>query len=244
MPNKEIATAMILCAGLGTRLKPWTDKHPKALAPVNDKSLLERNTKWLQSFGIDHIVVNVHHFADQIIEAIQNNRGWGSHFIVSDESDEVLETGGGLLKAAPLLKNKQHFVLMNVDILTNFHLDLMMDQHIATNAMATLAITNRATSRYLLFDDQQSLCGWMNTKTSEEKIIVPHDTLNRKAFSGVHIINSAIFNEIKFQGKFSMIDLYLDLCKNHLISGFDHSNDLFIDVGKPESVEQAERMFE
>ncbi len=244
MSNKEITTAMILCAGLGTRLKPWTDEHPKALALVNEKSLLERNTKWLQSFGIHNIVVNVHHYANQIIESIDNNNGWGSHFIVSDETDVVLETGGGLLKAAQSLKDSNHFVLMNVDILTNLRLDLMMDQHISSNAMATLATTNRATSRYLLFDDERALCGWMNTKTNEEKIIHPHTTLLKKAFSGIHIINSKIFKAIKLQGKFSMIDLYLDLCKDHLISAFDHSNDLFIDVGKPESIAQAEKMFE
>lgn len=244
MPKKEITTAMILCAGLGTRLKPFTDSHPKALAPVNGKSILERNTKWLQSFGIFDIVVNVHHFSNQIIESIHNNKGWGSDFKVSDETGEVLETGGGLLNATQLLKGNNHFVLMNVDILTNLRLDLMINQHISTNAMATLATTNRATSRYLLFDDQQALCGWLNTKTKEEKIIHPHQSLSRKAFSGIHIISSAIFNDINLQGKFSMIDLYLDLCKNHLISGFDHSNDLFIDVGKPESIQQAEKMFE
>ena len=112
---------MIFAAGLGTRFKPWTDKHPKALAPVHGKSLLQRNIEYLQRYGIREVVVNVHHFADQIIEAIQTNRGWGSDIIISDETDVVLETGGGLLKAASLLRNGS-FVVINVDILTDLDL--------------------------------------------------------------------------------------------------------------------------
>lgn len=241
--SKEISAAMILCAGLGTRLKPWTDTHPKALAPVNGKSLLERNTVWLQSFGINNIVVNVHHFASQITDAINVNMGWGSNFLISDETDAVLETGGGLLKAAPLLSQNNHFVLMNVDILTNLRLDLMIQQHIQSGALATLATTGRSTSRYLLFDSDNKLGGWVNTKSGEQKIMRGDISLVRQAFSGVHIISSAIFNHINRQGKFSMIDLYLDLCSSHSIYCFDHSNDLFIDVGRPESVEEAEEMF-
>lgn len=242
--STDISAAIILCAGLGTRLKPWTDKHPKALAPVNGISLLERNTRWLQSFGINHVVVNVHHFADQIVDAVEGNNGWGSNVIISDERDAVLETGGGLLKAAPLLRQYNHFVLMNVDILTNLRLDLMIEQHIQSGALATLATTNRNTSRYLLFDSNKKLGGWINTKSGEEKIINANLPLNKNAFSGVHVISSAIFEYINLQGKFSMIDLYLDLCSKHSIYCFDHSNDLFIDVGKPESIAEAERMFQ
>lgn len=241
--STEISVAMILCAGLGTRLKPWTDRHPKALAPVNGKSLLERNTLWLKSFGINHLVVNVHHFANQIADAIELNKGWGSNFMISDETDAVLETGGGLLKAAPLLRQHNHFVLMNVDILTNLRIDLMIQQHLQSGALATLATTGRATSRYLLFDPQKRLGGWMNTKSGEQKIMRPDAKLIQQAFSGVHIISSEIFNHIRMQGKFSMIDLYLDLCSSHSIYCFDHSNDLFIDVGKPESIEEAEQLF-
>src|ERR1700741_118544 len=111
--------AMIFCASLGTRFKPWTDKHPKALAPVNSKSLLQRNIEYLQQFGIKDVVVNVHHFADQLISAILTNRGWGSQVIISDEADEVLETGGGLMKARDYLEGDKPFLTLNADILTD-----------------------------------------------------------------------------------------------------------------------------
>src|ERR1700760_1333104 len=115
--------AMIFAAGLGTRFKPWTDKHPKALALVNGKSLLQRNIEYLQQYGIKDVVINVHHFADQIIDAVKKNNGWGSNVIISDETNEVLETGGGLLKARSLLDNGQPFITLNVDILTNLDIN-------------------------------------------------------------------------------------------------------------------------
>src|ERR1700753_3490728 len=134
--------AMILAAGLGTRFKPWTDKHPKALAPVNGKSLLQRNIEYLQSFGIRDVVINVHHFADQILDALKKNKGWGSHYTISDETDEVLETDSGLKKAQPFLETAP-FILMNVDILTDMDLSLLISDHLHNRPLATLAVTNR-----------------------------------------------------------------------------------------------------
>jgi MurNAc alpha-1-phosphate uridylyltransferase len=177
--------AMILAAGLGTRLKPWTDHHPKALALVNGKSLLQRNVEWLQSHGIKEVVVNVHHFADQIIHSIESNNGWGSNITISDETNEVLETGGGLKKAAPYFKDEVDFVLMNVDILTDLDLGAMVHQHRSSKALATLATSNRETSRYFLFNESNLLCGWRNVKTNEEKIKRNESPLIQKAFSGV-----------------------------------------------------------
>src|SRR6202012_1588121 len=121
--------AMIFSAGLGTRFKPWTDKHPKALAIVNGKSLLQRNIEYLQQYGITDVVVNVHHFADQIIDAIIINKGWGSNIVISDETNEVLETGGGLLKARDLLEGNEPFITLNVDILTNLNLNKLIQFH-------------------------------------------------------------------------------------------------------------------
>ena len=135
--------AMIFAAGLGTRLKPWTDHHPKALAMVNGKSLLQRNILYLQEYGITEVVVNVHHFANQIIDAVKRNQGWGSSVIISDETDAVLETGGGLKKAAPLFAGEENMVILNADILTNLQLDQMILQHRQTNALATLAVSQR-----------------------------------------------------------------------------------------------------
>ncbi|MDE3142650.1 MAG: NTP transferase domain-containing protein [Bacteroidota bacterium] len=232
---------MILAAGLGTRLKPFTDKHPKALAVVNGKSLLQRNIEYLQQFGIREVIVNVHHFADQIIDAVKKNNGWGSVVSISDETNEVLETGGGLQKASWFFK--EDFVLMNVDILTDLDLQAMIGQHKKNNALATLAVTERNTSRYFLFNQQHELCGWKNIKTGEEKIRRNENDLQQKAFSGIHVINPTIFSFIKQQGKFSMVDVYLSLCADHSIQYFDHSQSKFIDVGKPESIATAEAMF-
>src|ERR1700754_1401610 len=144
--KKQTGKAMIFAAGLGTRFKPWTDTHPKALALVNGKSLLQRNIEYLQGYGIRDVVVNVHHFADQIVEALTVNKGWGSRFTISDETDSVLETGGGLKKARPFLEEAP-FVLMNVDILTDMHLSDMIADHFQFGPLATLAVTNRVTSR-------------------------------------------------------------------------------------------------
>ena len=144
--------AMLFAAGLGTRLKPWTDHHPKALALVNGKSLLQRNIEYLQQFGINEVIVNVHHFADQIIDAITQNEGWGSRITISDETDAVLETGGGLKKAAWYFEAEKDFVVMNVDILTDMRLDDMIRRHEAEQPLATLAVSDRTTSRYFLFD--------------------------------------------------------------------------------------------
>lgn len=232
---------MILAAGLGTRLKPFTENHPKALLPVNGKSLLQRNIAYLQSFGVNDIVVNVHHFADQIINTIKENNGWGANIMVSDESDEVLETGGGLKKAGFFLQDAaEPFVLMNADMLTDLDLGAMKNLHTQSNVLATLAVTNRSTSRYLLFDDNNILCGWLNEKTGEQK----GKAGTKKAFSGIHIISPQIFKHIKEEGKFSMIDLYLRLAfEGFTINCFDHSNGRLLDVGKPEAVLIAAEMF-
>jgi NDP-sugar pyrophosphorylase family protein len=233
---------MILAAGLGTRFKPWTDKHPKALAVINGKSLLQRNIEYLQGAGIYEVVVNVHHFADQIEDAIKINDGWGSKIIVSDERDVVLETGGGLMKASKHLMDDS-FVLMNVDILTGLDLLSMVAYHRKLMPLATLATTNRKTSRYFLFDHLDNLCGWVNTKTGEEKIVRTTADKVKRAFSGIHVIDPRLFSLVKFSGKFSMVDVYLSLAEDGIIKSFDHSDTAFIDVGKPEAVAVAEALF-
>ena len=234
--------AMILAAGLGTRFKPWTDKHPKALAIINGKSLLQRNIEYLQGAGIHEVVVNVHHFADQIEDAIAKNKGWGSDIIISDERLEVLKTGSRFMKASKFLKNDS-FVLMNVDILTGLNLGKMIEFHRQLMPLATLATTDRKTSRYFVFDHLNNLCGWMNVKTSEEKIMRETADRRLKAFSGIHVIDPRIFSLVKLEGKFSMVDVYLSLASEEIIKSFDHSDTAFIDVGKPEAVAEAERMF-
>jgi MurNAc alpha-1-phosphate uridylyltransferase len=235
--------AMLLCAGYGTRLKPWTDKHPKALAIVNGKSLLQRNVEYLASFGVTDIIINLHHFSGQIKEAVENAKGWGSIISFSDETDAILETGGGLKRASSFFDTQEALVLMNVDILTDLDLYQMIAQHNKLRPLATLATTDRETARYFLFNEEEVLCGWRNTKTGEEKISRISKVLIQKAFSGIHIISPEIFSLMREEGKFSMVDVYLDLAKTHIIQNFDHSNSKFIDVGKPESIAQAEALF-
>lgn len=236
--------AMIFAAGLGTRLKPFTDKHPKALAEVNGKTLLEHTITYLQKFGIEEVVVNVHHFADQIEEVINDNSGFGSWVTISDERDVVLETGGGLLKAADNFTGDEPFVVINVDVLTNLDLGRMVETHKATDAIATLAVMKRDSSRQLLFDEHMLLCGWANNNTGEQRIAREVVWMQPFAFSGVQVLSPQIFRHIPFKGKFSMIDVYLHAAKTQLIKGYDHTGNIFIDVGKPESLEQAAYLFE
>lgn len=239
---------MILAAGLGTRLKPFTDKHPKALAMVNGKSLLQRNIEYLQKIGITEVLVNVHHFADQIVDAINTNNGWGSTVTISDETDAVLETGGGLKKAAWYFKNETSFLLINADILTNLDLDALVVQHTNTGALATLAVSDRNSSRYFLFDEAGKLCGWKNQNTGEYKPVHLNDSntehLQAKAFSGIQVIDTKLLALMQREGKFSMVDVYLDLCATHTILAYDHTGATLLDVGKPESLALAATLFE
>ena len=235
--------AIIFSAGLGTRFKPWTDTHPKALAVVNGKSLLQRNIEYLQQYGITDVVVNIHHFPQQIIDAINNNKGWGSNVIISDESDVVLETGGGLVKARNLLDGDKPFLSLNVDILTNLDLHKLMAFHQQHKPLVTFGVTNRKSSRVLLFDNENRLCGWKNVNTGETKISINKPGLTEKAYSCVVIYEPKIFDLIRQQGKFSIMDTYLDLAAEHVILGYDHSGDKLVDVGKPESVAIAEALF-
>ncbi len=235
--------AMIFAAGLGTRFKPWTDKHPKALAVVNGKSLLQRNIEYLQQYGITDVVVNVHHFADQITESIKKNKGWGSNVVISDETNEVLETGGGLLNARKLLEGDEPFITLNVDILTDLDLNKLLAYHQQHKPLISFAVTNRETSRYFLFDENSRLCGWRNTKTGEERISIDRQKLIQKAYSCVVVFEPKVFPLIKQTGKFSLVETYLDLASTHTILGYDHSIDKLVDVGKPESVAVAEKLF-
>lgn len=233
---------MIFAAGLGTRLKPFTDNHPKALAVVNEKPLLQRNIEYLKSYGIDEIVINVHHFADQIIEFLEENNYFGIEISISDETDQVLETGGGLVKAKANFE--EDFLVMNVDILTDLNLTDFIKAHQENKALVTLAVSDRNSSRKLFFNEQKELKGWRNLKTEEEiKAVDSLDDLNDLAFSGIHVINPTLFDKITETGKFSIMKVYMDLMKTESIIGFDHSGGILIDVGRPESVIEAEQYF-
>lgn len=233
---------MIFAAGLGTRFKPWTDRHPKALAPVHGKPLLQHNIEYLQRHGIRRVVVNIHHFPDQIRAAVERAGGWGSEVIFSDESDVVLETGGGLLKAQPLLEGGI-FLTLNADILTDLDLTAFIEAHRERRPLISLAVTERPTARYFLFDEGLQLCGWRNTATGAERIVRPGSHLRPLGYSTVALFEPEVFPLIPMRGKFSLVEAYLHLAAAHPVLGFDHTGDRLIDVGKPDSVEKAERLF-
>jgi N-acetyl-alpha-D-muramate 1-phosphate uridylyltransferase len=235
--------AMIFAAGLGTRFKPWTDHHPKALAVVNGKTLLQRNIEYLQSQGITEVVVNVHHFADQIIEAVEQNKGWGSQVTISDERAVVLETGGGLLKARPLLEDSDPFVTINADILTDFNIADLVNYHRAERALISFAVSNRKTSRYFVLDETNRLCGWINTDYNDEILARPAFGRQQLAYSCVAVFDPFVFRIIRQRGKFSLTDMYLSLASLHKIMAFPHNGCRWIDVGKTESIQKAEAMF-
>ncbi|MBC7866192.1 MAG: nucleotidyltransferase family protein, partial [Gloeobacteraceae cyanobacterium ES-bin-316] len=199
--------------------------------------------EYLQAYGIKDVVVNVHHFLEQVMQAIEENNGWGSNIVVSNESDQLLETGGGLVKARPQLPADKAFYSVNVDILTNLNIHKLRAFHDKHKPLVSFAVSNRKSSRVLLFDGENRLCGWKNLQTGEEKISIEKPNLIQKAYSCVVVYEPAIFDLIKQQGKFSIMDTYLDLAAHYTILGYDHSGDDLVDVGRPESVTEAEKLF-
>lgn len=234
--------ALIFAAGKGTRLKPFTDHHPKALALVNNIPLLERNIKYLQSFGIQDFVINVHHFGDQIVEFLEKNKNFGSRIEISNEKDELLETGGGLVFAQKFLEHQEDFLIMNADILTDLNITDFVAYHKKNKDFVTLAVSDRKSSRKLLFNEQLILRGWLNVATGEQRLAEFNKGFSALAFSGIHCINSKIFSKIKRKGKFSIMEEYLDMMHTEKIHAYKHDAKL-IDVGKPESIALAEEYF-
>jgi len=237
--------AMILAAGLGTRLKPLTDTMPKALVPVGGVPLLDRNIRKLQSQGYGRFVVNVHHFAQQIVDhvALQD---YAPIVRISDESSQLLDTGGGLKKAAPLFDDDAPILIHNVDILDNVDYGWFARQH-EPDEDAVLLVSRRKTKRYLLFDNSMRLMGWTNVETGEVKSPYPwlrqgnHSSLNAFAFSGIHSFSPRLFPLMKrFPDKFSIIDFYLSTCHRSRIYGCIKDDLQVLDVGKLDALDQAE----
>lgn len=235
--------AMIFAAGKGTRLQPLTNDTPKALVKVNDLPLLEHVIKKLIHTGVNEIIINIHYLGDQIIDFLHSKNNFGIHIEISDESEQLLDTGGGLLKAADFFNQNESFILHNTDIISNIDLKKMIEYHKIHNALATLAVQERPSSRYFLFNKQMELCGWKNTKTNEKVISKEVKSIKPYAFSGIHIINPNIFNYINQTGKFSIVDTYLELSKKELITGFDHTSDYWFDIGNTEKLDTAEKYF-
>jgi NDP-sugar pyrophosphorylase family protein len=235
--------AMIFAAGLGTRLRPLTDHKPKALVELNGQTLLQITIQKLIKAGFNHIVVNVHHFSQLVIDYLKENRNFGADIIISDESDCLLDTGGGLKKAAPFFPDGQPVLIHNVDIISSINLADLYATHCKNKVLATLAVRSRPSSRVLLFDEENLLRGWKNISTGELKLPLtatnPND-LNAYAFSGIHIINHELLQLITETGKFSMIDVYLRLSASQPIMAYHHDADYWNDVGKHEQLKAAE----
>ncbi len=237
---------LIFAAGLGTRLKPLTDTMPKAMVPVAGKPLIEHLLRKVAATGFDKTVVNVHHFADQIIDFV-SSRDFGLKIAISDERDALLETGGGIKKAQSLLDTDQPFLAHNVDILSNLDLRQFYQMH-RSGDLATLLVSRRATSRYLLFDDQRRLVGWTNVQTGEVRSPYPDLDVQRcekLAFSGIHTISPAIFPLMEaWQGRFSIIDFYLSVCAAQTIRGVEVPHTKILDVGKIDALHEAEKFLQ
>ena len=238
--------AMIFAAGLGTRLKPLTDSIPKALLPLAGKTLLQRQVEQLRDAGITDIVVNVHHFPDQIIDAIRANNSWGCTIQVSDERESLLETGGGLRKARHLLAGNEPILACNVDILSNIDIPALIAAH-DPNTLGTLVVSDRQTQRYLLFDNTNILRGWTNIATGEVKpSTISHQisAFRKLAFSGMQILNPLIFDKMdrvvaEKGDKFSLIDLYLSLCETETFKAYIPADYCMMDVGKIDQLQSA-----
>jgi NDP-sugar pyrophosphorylase family protein len=236
--------AMIFAAGLGTRLKPLTDTLPKALVPIAGKPLLEHVILKLKAAGFNEIIVNVHHFPDQIIDFLQSKDNFGIRIEVSDERDELLDTGGGIRKASWFFDDGKPFLVHNVDILSNLDLKALYLQHLQIDSLATLAVSRRDTFRYLLFGESLRLNGWINERTGETKPAgFTHGESHVKlAFAGIQVLSPAVFDLMKpLQPKFSIMDFYLSNAPTKIISGFIPNDFNMLDVGKLNVLDEAER---
>lgn len=240
--------AMIFAAGLGTRLKPLTDTMPKALVPVGGKPLLWHVLQKLKAAGFERIVINVHHFAQQIIDYLKANDNFGIDIRISDETEMLLETGGGIKKALPLFDQDSPILIHNVDILSNIDLNSVYEEAVSTNVDALLLVSWRKTKRYLLFDDEMILDGWTNIETGEVRSPYPAldpTDMKQLAFSGIHILSPHIFplfNEMP--DRFGIIDFYLKYCHQCAFMGKNLKDLKLMDVGKIDTLSEAETFIE
>jgi NDP-sugar pyrophosphorylase family protein len=235
--------AMVLAAGLGTRLRPLTNDRPKALVKVAGRTLLEITLARLRAFGVSEVIVNAHHFTDQVIEYLKTKDNFGMRIEVSRE-DVLLDTGGGLKKAGWFFlehaRGDEPFLLHNVDVISTIDFERMVQAHESNQALATLAVQERETRRYLLFDEQRQLCGRKAGRNQKPEIVRPSAQTQALAFSGIHIISPRLLAMVKEEGIFSIIDSYLRLAANgEKIVAFRADQYYWRDLGKPDDLRQA-----
>jgi NDP-sugar pyrophosphorylase family protein len=240
--------AMVLAAGLGTRLKPLTDDRPKALVEIAGRTLLEITLSRLQKFGVSEAIVNVHHFANKIVDYLQANKNFGMRIEISREV-ALLDTGGGLKKAAWFFhKDSAHlnepFVLHNVDVISTIDLQAMLEAHTKSRALATLAVQQRDASRQLFFDEVMQLCGRGAGRDAKPEIVRRSPNLQALAFTGIHVISPQLLALMTEEGAFSIINTYVRLvAQNEIIRGYRADQSYWRDLGKQEELRQAESDF-
>jgi len=234
--------AFILAAGLGTRLFPYTSDRPKALVELNGITLLERAIRKVNELNVSEIIVNIHHFGEKIVEFLEEKENFHLQIKISDERDQLLDTGGAILKARPLLGESEPFLVYNVDILSSIDLIELSRYHTSKGGLATMAVRDRMTDRYMVFNPEMRLSGWRNTKTGEEILVSKGEVLRNLAFSGIQIVEPEIFSLITETGKFSVIQLYLRLAAQYTIYGFRDESSLWMDLGKPEQLAAASKL--
>lgn len=234
---------MIFAAGLGTRLKPLTDTLPKALVPIAGRPMLEHVILKLKAAGFTEIVVNIHHFGEQIIDFLKANDHFGVNIHLSDERDKLLDTGGGIKKARSFFEHSNEpFLIHNVDILSDVNLRELYDFHSQGGGVATLLASRRKTSRYLLFDADDRLCGWVNKETlltKPESFRYDESLYREYAFSGIHVLSPSVFDLMEsplWEDKFSIMDFYLSVCQEHPLNGYLKEHLQLIDIGKRETL--------
>lgn len=233
--------AMIFAAGLGSRLKPLTDSIPKALVTVGDQPMLGRLIHRLAKQGVSSFIVNVHHFSAQVIEYLNTAEFKDLKISISDESGKLLDTGGGLFKAAGFFSDGAPFLVYNVDVLSDIHVNEMFEHHRAEGNLATLAVSRRDSSRQLLLDGQNYLKGWQDSKTGQTvRVTGAVGKLTPLAFSGIHIIDPAIFAFSRKTKPFPILELYLSLAENYRIGVYIHEPYNWADMGSPEGLKKAE----
>ena len=233
--------AMVLAAGLGTRLRPLTNDRPKALVEVAGRTLLDITLSRLRTFGVRDVIINAHHFADRLVEYLEKNRNFGMHIDVSRE-EVLLDTGGGLKKAGYFFLDtpNEPFIVHNVDVVSTIDLRRMIELHAKRRALATLAVQDRKTSRYLLFNDELNLCGRRAGQNESPEIVRSSESLEPLAFSGIHVISPQLLTMMTEEGVFSIIDTYLRLAsQGNKIIGFRADEYYWRDLGKPENIAQA-----
>ncbi len=230
--------AMILAAGLGTRLLPLTKRTPKALLPYKGTPMLEHVMLKLKDAGITEVIINVHHKAEHIIDYVLENKGFGLKVMFSDESDQLMDTGGGIAKAKIFFEGQGPFIVYNIDIFSNIDLKQLLKAHEEGDQLATLAVKNRETSRNFLMNEERLLCGWRNNETGEEIITRDEEGLKGTAFSGIHVLDDRIFPLLQEEGPFSITTAYLELSKKHDIYLYNHSKDQWVDMAHPSNFPQ------